>query len=226
MTKTVEQLQAEALAAQTALQEAQEQVRRAEREAIQAKEREEQRKRDEVSHAKRTVIAEKLVEALHAAGVASAEVKNSQVVLAGDSYSGTASISIEAAYEPGSSWRRKPIGLKVVIGSYGADRVSFPQLKDGHFSYAKIAQRIAERLNAIKARGERTKEDQRTLALSSKIAEQLKQQFSLPEYAYIVQPATNELKVKFEFKALLGEDEARQMLELLKQLGKLPKRHI
>lgn len=79
-------------------------------------------------------------------------------------YLGDVDVALETKYS-GSSWSRRTSGLKMVLGSYG-NRRAYPQKSDGTFSYAKIAQELADRFNAARAVVQREQRGNRNLAAS------------------------------------------------------------
>ena len=231
-TKTVQQLEAEARAAAEALAEAKEQERAAARAAEEAKRKAEYEAKQSAETAARAKVAAALVEALQAAGVNSAhliEPHKSQVsVLPGDAYDGNCSLSIERAYAASSrySFRSQPVGWKVIVGQYG-DRKSYPQKKDGTFSYAKIAEEVASRLSVRKAAAERQRKEANLSNANDAIVATLKEAFKLRDYGsvrlYPSKYQEERVVVKVAIDKPMTLEQATALLEALDTLNLLDK---
>lgn len=98
--------------------------------------------------------------------------------------------------------------LAVTVGTYGA-RTTFPQRKDGHFNYAKIAEHIA--LDAAHARKIREQEAQRRLNNGS-LASVREQLTSIS--GYTVSGSTNADKPFHLSLALNGDYTVEKLMEL------------
>ena len=114
-------------------------------------------------------------------------------------------------------WSCYPTGrLRIKVGGYG--RVTqFPEPKTG-FNAEKIAAEIHHIVEGGKAKAKREGEARERKANNDVIAKRLREEFGLEEYAGPIQVdyTTGEMKLKVQMT--IDEDEARQILKLLKEM--------
>lgn len=195
MSKTLEQLKAEAEVAAKALWDAEEAARQAEREAKAAEER-----AKTLAKAKETQsIKIQILTQLHKVIVTSFKdavleaptvtdpyrSKEPNVTLApGQTYP---YISVQARYT-GDTWHHRFIGwgVAVTFEAYGKSRV-YPELKSGGYSYDKIVKKIKEHIEIKNAVAKREADERSRKLNKTEISISLKKELGLKEDSPIIQ---------------------------------------
>lgn len=221
--KTLEQLQAEAEAAQKALAERQE----AERVALKAKQDEERRAAHEAKQEQERVAWKKqtariwdgIEEALRSEYGHKEVVRNEHGVITEVDGVQWIGISLNRERSRLGGYRSVETNkVRVTVGDYG-DRQSFPEKKDGSHSYSEIARRVS---NTVKSRIAQAKSIAQTAA-NGKAAQSVASRVQLGGYGDVtVSPSPIEnlpVYVRVEFTRAMTEDDAVALIELLKARG-------
>lgn len=154
--KSIEQLKAEAEAAQAAVAEAEKVAREKARKAKDELEQAERKKKHEQEVAVWRVHAENMVEALKKEGFSEAFYRDSEDtyrayprISVGPNRSSRLNLQIEAVYRTGAySYRSSVTGHKIRVGTYG-DYKDFRLGRDRKFKYEKIAKELATRRDGM-----------------------------------------------------------------------------
>ena len=221
--KTLEELKAEAQKTQAALEAKLAEDRQAIRDAEQAAKQEKAEAQLAISRMVNTPKAQALVDALIAAGYADAaftwETAGKWDTFPAIKFTGESwATSIKFEEVLTGSYSRRVTGYKVVIGGYGGK--TFPQKKDGSFSYEKIAQAVKEIQAAQSAKATQEQKEKVRYEANKLIKARICKAFGLHEYTSAVVPARyadNKVTVKLELT--LDEAQASHLLQAVKDMG-------
>lgn len=162
MEKTLEQLRAEAEAAQQLLADAE----RAERAAKEERERAERQARYEeqqrIERAKRQAVSDRVLTALVDAGI---------------SNQGIALVNVEYAYQKVSSYRSVPAGYVITVRTHSGPARRFPVKANGSFNTPKIVEAVKHYLDVARAAEEREAQRKAQLLNGVEIAARLNAEF-------------------------------------------------
>lgn len=161
-TKTLEQLRAEAEAAQAALAEAQRAERQAKEEAERAARQAKYEEQQRIERAKRQAVSERVLAALLNAGIGN---------------EGAELVNVEFAYQKVSSYRSVPTGYVVTVRTVSGPARRFPVKPDGSFNTPKIVAAVNEYISIAKAAKARKAEEDTRKASGAELASRLNAEF-------------------------------------------------
>lgn len=222
--KSLEELKAEALATQQALETKLAEQRQAIRDAEALVKQQKALAQLEIARKESEVKAQALVSALQAAGYTDASYSFDEagkwdeypvIKFTGCGY------ATEVKFEQvrtAIGFRYRTTGHKIVIGGYGGK--TFPQKKDGSFSYDKIAAAVREIHASRTAKAVQENKEHARHEANKIIKARVCMAFGLSEYTSAVVPAKyvdNKVTVKLELT--LDESQATQLLQAVRDMG-------
>jgi len=218
--KTLEELKAEAQKTQAALEAKLAEDRQAIRDAEQAAKQEKAEAQLAISRMVNTPKAQALVDALIAAGYADAaftwETAGKWDTFPAIKFTGDGTWATKVKFKDvygGSSWHSHKTGTKVVIGGYGGK--TFPQKKDGSFSYDKIAAAVREIHNSRIAANVKEQKEKTRHETNKVIQQRICKAFGLTEYGPVSPAKYADNKVNVKLDLTLTESEATELLQAL-----------
>lgn len=132
---------------------------------------------------------------------------------------GAASVSVRCEVERGRRAERafdRSTKSKVTVGDYG-EKTSYPVLKDGSFSWGKIAENIVSRVRTQAAKRQRETQQEMATKASEKKAVMLRKRFGVTEYSSELSVRASKYdgeKVVVEMKMLMSPEQAAELLEV------------
>jgi anion-transporting ArsA/GET3 family ATPase len=221
--KSLEELKAEAAKTQAALEAKLAEDRQAIARAEQEAKAEKARAQLEIARAEASLKADALVQALQAVGYDDA-VYDWESAGKWDEYpvikfTGDGTWATVVKFEDvmsNSKWHSHKTGTKVVIGGYGGK--TFPQKKDGSFSYDKIAVAVREIHNSRTAKAVQEQKEKTRHEANKVIQQRICKAFGLSEYGSVSPAKYADNKVALKLELTLTEDQATQVLQALKDM--------